>query len=159
MATSIAVTDHAGEFDLAVSRHWDDVFRFSLALSNDWAYAEDVAQEAFARLWERRSSIAWDRPVLPWLFVVSRHLVTDRFRRLRRRIEGLGPSLPDESVRVRWLDVQSALATLSRHERAALILTAVQGMSYEEAAELLASTPGALRAAVSRARGKLESAQ
>lgn len=50
MATSIAMTDQSIQaFDAAYTRHWDDVFRFSLALSNDWAYAEDVAQETFSR--------------------------------------------------------------------------------------------------------------
>jgi DNA-directed RNA polymerase specialized sigma24 family protein len=45
---------------------------------------------------------------------------------------------------------------LSPHDRAALVLTAIQGFSYDEAAVALDATPGALRAAVSRARAKLE---
>jgi RNA polymerase sigma-70 factor (ECF subfamily) len=59
---------------------------------------------------------------------------------------------------VRWLDVQTALATLSPLERTALILTAVEGWSYAEVAQAIETTEGALRAAVSRARDKLEAA-
>jgi DNA-directed RNA polymerase specialized sigma24 family protein len=43
-------------------------------------------------------------------------------------------------------------------ERTALVMTAVEGASYEEAGRVLETTAGALRAAVSRARTKLETA-
>ena len=66
------------------------------------------------------------------------------------------PPWHDESVQARWLDVQSAMATLSPIERTAIVLVAIEGWSYDETAEALSTTSGALRAAVSRARAKLE---
>jgi DNA-directed RNA polymerase specialized sigma24 family protein len=47
---------------------------------------------------------------------------------------------------------------LSPLERTALVLTAIEGTSYDEAARTLGTSAGALRAAVSRARQKLEAA-
>jgi DNA-directed RNA polymerase specialized sigma24 family protein len=47
---------------------------------------------------------------------------------------------------------------LSALERTALVMTAIQGATYEEAGRVLGTTAGALRAAVSRARAKLENA-
>jgi DNA-directed RNA polymerase specialized sigma24 family protein len=47
---------------------------------------------------------------------------------------------------------------LSSLERSALVLTAIEGATYDEAADVLGTTAGALRAAVSRARTKLETA-
>lgn len=35
--------------------HWSDVFRFALAWTNGWAEAEDLAQEAYLRLWNHRT--------------------------------------------------------------------------------------------------------
>jgi RNA polymerase sigma-70 factor (ECF subfamily) len=147
-------------YERAFAAHWDDVFRFSLAWTNDWAAAEDMAQDAYLRLWSARHRLDWEEPVLPWLLVATRRLATDRFRTLSKRLtpfrseaEGL-----DESVRARWLDVQSAMTALSPLERTALVLTAIEGTSYEEAARTLGTSPGALRAAVSRARQKLEAA-
>ena len=138
-------------------RYWDDVFRFSLAWTNDWAAAEDVAQEAFLRLWQHRSTLDWDRPVLPWLLVAARRLATDRFRSLRRRVMPRSTEVTfDEAMRDTWLDVQSAMKSLSPLERTALVLTAVEGWSYAEVAEAVGTTDGALRSAVSRAREKLE---
>ncbi len=134
-----------------------DVFRFVLAWTNDWTSAEDLTQETYLRLWRHRASIDWDRPILPWLLVTARHLANNRFRALRRRLAWTrsDPS-SDELIRARWIDVCRALGTLTPIERTALIMTAVEGWSYAEVAAALNTTEGALRAAVSRARDKLE---
>jgi DNA-directed RNA polymerase specialized sigma24 family protein len=50
------------------------------------------------------------------------------------------------------------MADLSPLERTALVMTAVEGATYNEAGRVLGTTAGALRAAVSRARTKLETA-
>jgi RNA polymerase sigma-70 factor, ECF subfamily len=144
-------------YEHAYSRHWADVFRFALAWTNDWAQAEDLAQDAFLRLWDHRARIDWNRPVLPWLFVTTRRLATDRFRRLRRRLLAEPvPATLESGVQDRWLDVRDAMKGLTPVERAAIVLTAVEGATYEEAAQALGTTAGALRAAASRARTKLE---
>jgi RNA polymerase sigma-70 factor (ECF subfamily) len=144
-------------YQVAFERYWEDVFRFALAWTNDWGAAEDLTQDAYLRLWQQRGSLDWQRPVLPWLLVVTRRLATDRFRALRRRIlpRSTAPTL-DEAVRDRWLDAQVAMALLSPLERSALVLTAVEGWTYAEVALALGTSDGALRAAVSRARAKLE---
>jgi len=135
------------------------VFRFALAWTNDWSAAEDLAQEAYLRLWNQRARLDWSRPVLPWLLVTTRRLATDRFRALRRRLLPTSqPATLDQAVQARWLDVCAAMAELSPLERTALVMTAVEGATYEEAGRVLGTTAGALRAAVSRARTKLEAA-
>lgn len=141
----------------AYAEHSADVFRFLLAWTNEWASAEDLTQEAYLRLWRHRSTIDWGRPVLGWLLVTARHLANNRFRALRRRLTPARSDLAaDESIRVRWMDVHNALGTLTPLERTALLMTAVEGWSYAEVAAVLQTTDGALRAAVSRARAKLE---
>ena len=162
MTTSMAITEPVElAYERAFQTLWPDVFRFALAWTNDWTAAEDLAQEAFVRLWNRRDRLDWSRPVLPWLLVATRRLATDRFRTLRRRL--LAPTHEasidgDPSLRARWLDVCAGMRDLSPLERTALVLTAVQGATYDEAGAVLGTTPGALRAAVSRARAKLETA-
>ena len=148
-------------YERAFEEHWTDVFRFALAWTNDWTSAEDLAQEAYLRLWNHRGRVDWGRPVLPWLLVTTRRLATDRFRVLRRRL--LAPTHAaaidtDPALRTRWLDVSAAMRDLSSLERTALVMTAIQGATYEEAGRVLGTTAGALRAAVSRARAKLENA-
>jgi RNA polymerase sigma-70 factor, ECF subfamily len=150
-------TDYA--YERAYEEHWSDVFRFALAWTNDWAAAEDLAQEAYLRLWNNRARIDWERPVLPWLLTTTRRLATDRFRALRRRLLPTSHTATlDAAVQDRWLDVRAAMDELSPLERTALVMTAVEGATYEEAGRVLGTTAGALRAAVSRARTKLETA-
>ena len=147
-----------GEYERAYAEHWRDVFRFALAWTNDRAAAEDLAQESFLKLWRHRSAFDWQKPVLSWLLVTARNLATDRYRRLRRRFLGAPPRSNGEETWDRWLDVRDAMSKLSPLERSALILIALEGYSSGEAAEVLGTSPGALRSAVSRARDKLEQA-
>ena len=153
----------APAFERAYADGWTPVFRLALAWTNDWPAAEEIAQEAFARLWARRDSVDWSEPILPWLLTTSRRLATDRFRRLRRALGQMGQvHVADTSLdldqRARWLDVRSAFSQLSPLERAALALTAVSGLDSEEAAQTLGTTSAAIRSAVFRARRKLEEA-
>jgi RNA polymerase sigma-70 factor (ECF subfamily) len=151
------VTDADLQYERAFETYWDDVFRFSLAWTNDWPAAEDLAQDAYVRLWQHRATLDWDRPVLPWLLVAARRLATDRFRSLSRRVLPRPSGNPfDEATQVRWLDVRAAMSRLSTLERTGLVLTAIEGWSYAEVAKALGTSDGALRAAVSRARAKLE---
>lgn len=161
MSADVAVA-HSIEaaYERAYEEHWQDVFRFALAWTNDPAAAEDLAQESYVRLWNGRTNIDWERPLLAWLLVTTRRLATDRFRALRRRLHMRVPrsTMLDGADVDRWLDVQAAMSRLSPLERTAIVLTALDGVSYTEAAVLLGTSAGALRAAVSRARDKLEEA-
>lgn len=144
-------------FNEAFRDEWPAVFRFAVAWTNDLSSAEDIAQQAFTVLWDRRRSIDWERPVIPWLLVVTRRLATDRFRRLKAPF--VPPRVRDlnEDGVATWLDVRAAFRKLSGRERAALISVAILGFTPDEASEPLGMSPGAVRAAVSRAREKLES--
>src|SRR5687767_9527056 len=111
-------------FNTAFERHWRSVFRFALAWTNDWAAAEDLAQDAFVRLWAKRTDIDWSTPILPWLLTTTHHLATDRFRRIQRAIlpRGTDTAALDSDARLRWLDVRRAMAVLTPFQRSALVL-------------------------------------
>ena len=144
------------EFNREYKRYWLPVFRFALAWTNDWAAAEDLSQEAFTRLWSKRAEFDWNRPTLPWLLTTTRRLATDRFRHLRASIrlsiQGQTAASVDSDARLRWLDLRPKLAHLSSQQRGALVLTAIVGLSSNEAAQVLGTSSGAIRAAISRAR-------
>lgn len=147
------------QFEDEFTRCWLPVFRFALAWTNDWSAAEDLAQEAFARLWATRGRIDWSAPVLPWLLTTTRRLATDRFRRLRRLAKLRGDSTSrgvlDQDAHHRWLDVSAAMAGLTPLQRSALVLVGVVGLDSEAAGRALGTSAGAVRAAVSRARAAL----
>jgi RNA polymerase sigma-70 factor (ECF subfamily) len=146
-------------FRLAAEELWMPVYRFALALTNDLGEADDVAQEAFVRLWRTRATIDWGEPAIGWLLVAARRVALDRFRRIARELR-LRPAPPvpvgiDAATVERFVDLRAQLAALTGHERAAILLAASEGWSTGEIAAALGISEGAVRAAASRGRAKL----
>jgi RNA polymerase sigma-70 factor (ECF subfamily) len=146
-------------FQRAAEELWTPVFRFALALTNDLSDADDVAQEAFLRLWRRRESIDWSRPALGWLLITARRIAMDRFRRLARDLRlRAAPPLPaglDATTVERFVDLRVQLVALTPTERTAILMSTAQGWSNEEIGSALGISAGAVRAAASRGRAKL----
>ena len=149
---------HAGAFEAAYEAAWLPVFRFALAWTNDWPAAEDLAQDAFLRLWDRRTELDWSAPVLPWLLVTTRRTAADRFRRLRRAFSVRGPIVvaPGSDARIEWLDLRASFRALSALERSALVLTALEDLGAADAGAILGIGANAVRSAASRGRSKLK---
>ena len=135
------------------------VYRFALALTNDLVEADDVAQEAFVRLWRSRATIDWSAPPIGWLLVAARRVAFDRFRRLGRELRlRPAPRTPaglDTATIDAFVDLRAQLGRLTAGERAALLLGAVEGWSPDEIGVALGISAGAVRAAASRGRAKL----
>jgi len=145
-------------FQRAAEELWTPVYRFALAITNDLSDADDVAQEAFARLWARRESVDWTEPILGWLLVTARRIAVDRFRQLARALR-FGAAAPPAAIDAhtidRFVDLRAELARLSPTERASILMAAVEGWTAEEIGASLGVSAGAIRAAASRGRVKL----
>ena len=64
-------------------------------------------------------------------------------------------TIPDQEDRLAVQDLHTALAKLPREQREALLLIGAEGLSYEEAAEALATRVGTIKSRVNRARTRL----
>jgi RNA polymerase sigma-70 factor (ECF subfamily) len=146
-------------FQRAAEELWMPVYRFALALTNELGGADDVAQEAFVRLWRSRATIDWSAPPIGWLLVAARRVAFDRFRRLARELRlRPAPSVPralDTATIDAFVDLRARLRALSPTERAAVLMAAVEGLTTDEIGGALGISPGAVRAAASRGRAKL----
>lgn len=152
--------------ELAFERVWRDemprIFLYA-ARHVGAADAHDVAAETFTVAWRRCDDIS--DPPFPWLLGVARHVVSNhvrtlqRGRRLQDRVRLLtavtGQSSPHLDFAER-LEALQRLAALSEKEREALLLTAWDGLSAEEAARLLGVSPAAVRKRISRARAAID---
>lgn len=151
-------------------RRWSGpLLRYIDRMVRDLATAEELVQEAFIRVHRARERYRPDARFSTWLYRIATNLALNELRRPRRRaihhssdeegappLPAAGPS-PDQvaDARRRGAAAERALAELPDKQRAALCLTAVEGLSYAEVAETLEVTEKAVKSLVHRARSSL----
>jgi RNA polymerase sigma-70 factor (ECF subfamily) len=136
------------------------LYRYCRHLTRSPWDAEDLAQETLARAFVTLAQLGAEPPnVQAWLFRVASNLWIDQMRRAGRPFGSLGHG-PEAQVSADPQEVREAagtlIARLSPQERAALVLKDVFDYSLEEIAEVLVTTPGAIKAALHRGRGRLQ---
>lgn len=141
-----------------------DVHRFALFLSGDPAAADDIVSETFIRLWHARGRVELTT-VKGYLLAIARNLFLEERRQMRRmtKVDERAPDArpgPDRCAQAS-MDLQivlGALQTLPEIDRAAVLLRAEEGLSYDEVAAALDISTVAARVKVHRARLKLAAA-
>jgi len=147
----------------AIARQIPHLRRFALALSSNRDQADDLVQDCLERalrkqrLWRRRGSLR------SWLFSVLYRTHIDQRRSRRRReiatapdvINTVGTQLPNQDHHVECRDIGEALDRLPEDQRSALLLIALEGFTYDEAAEVLNVPIGTVRSRLSRGRQAL----
>jgi RNA polymerase sigma-70 factor, ECF subfamily len=158
-------TDRELAFRELVVRYRHRVFAVCFRVLNDHADAEDATQETFVKLARGADAFRGDAKLSTWLYRVARNVCTDRIRHEARRpstpVEDVGaaggePSVADVSeAHATATVVGAALARLDDRSRLLLLLVAVDGLSYAEAAEVTDLPVGTVKSRVSRARVQL----
>jgi RNA polymerase sigma-70 factor (ECF subfamily) len=153
-----------------VERYERDVFNMAYWMLGDAAEAEDAAQEAFLRAYVKLPSYDSARSSFKtWLLSITSNHCIDRLRKRRVTLLPIDEPLffhpalasrevgPEQAVLVgeRNARVQSLLADLPSHYRAAVVLRYWYDMSYGEIAETLETTTYAVKALLFRARRML----
>ena len=133
------------------------VARALVIVAGSMAGAEELAQDAFARTYERWDRVAGMGSPAGYVYRAALNLHRSRLRRasvaLRHAGHGAVPtSVPEPGVRH---EVREMLASLPRAQREALMLVEWLGYSAEEAARILGVRPSSVRGRVHRARQSL----
>jgi RNA polymerase sigma-70 factor (ECF subfamily) len=157
-------------WDQVVHEHSGRVFRLAYRLTGNRHDAEDLTQEVFVRVFRSLDSYT-PGTFEGWLHRITTNLFLDQARRKARiRFDAFAddaetrlPSravTPDTSVMdgVFDDDVESALADLPPDFRAAVVLCDVEGLSYEEIADVLDLKLGTVRSRIHRGRTMLRKA-
>lgn len=137
--------------------------RYARSLARDETHAEDLVQDTLVRAYEGRGSFRSGGNLRGWLLSIMHNTFIDNRRRHvaeLRRLEQAAAfvdtiALPEQESRVRLQQVQAAFMRLPDEQRAALHLVAVEGLSYQEAADALKIPIGTLMSRLSRARAAL----
>lgn len=114
--------------------------------------AEDVVQDALVRLWEMRESLS--APLDKLAGVMSRNLCIDRLRRRKPTTSPEGLEITDSETGddYRYEAIMRIADQLPVLQQAAFRMRHIDGMRYEDMAEMLSTTPENARQLVSRAR-------
>lgn len=150
------------DFAAFYERYARDVYRFSLYLSADFALAEDLTAETFARAWVARDRIRVGS-VKAYLLMIARNLYRDGIRKrhefaLPENFEVIDPAPGPETAaqaRDELQQVLSALARIPEHEREVLLMATVEGLSHQAIAVALNLSVDAVKVRVHRARVRL----
>jgi RNA polymerase sigma-70 factor (sigma-E family) len=140
--------------------HYADMVRLAFYLTGSWAVAEELAQEAFVRLWRRWGGLRDRHAALGYLHttVVNLSRSTLRRRLLELRYQrSIGEEGHDVDPVV-GLDVARALAALPTRKRACVVLRHLVDLSVEETAAVLGISVGSVKSQTHKGLRLLEAA-
>ncbi|HHU08816.1 MAG TPA: RNA polymerase sigma factor SigE [Intrasporangiaceae bacterium] len=153
-----------------VSEHSSRVYRLAYRLTGNVHDAEDLTHDVFIRVFR---SLHTYRPGTfeGWLHRITTNVFLDKMRRKQRirfdaltdewaaRLPGRSPS-PEQVYADTHLDsdIQEALNALPPSFRAAVVLCDIEGLTYEEVAEVLDIKLGTVRSRIHRGRAQLRTA-
>ena len=132
----------------------------------DSTRADDAVAEVFLTAWRKIDAVPEGGDALLWLYAVAHKVISHHRRssRRRNRLEmklnsiGVGPLPPIDDLVVRRDDAERALLAASRlreKDQEVLRLAIWEELSHAEIAEVIGSTPGAVKQRLFRARQAL----
>jgi RNA polymerase sigma-70 factor, ECF subfamily len=137
--------------------------RFARYIVRDMDRADDLVQECLTRAIAKLHTWTPGTNLRAWLFVILKNCHINEVRRQRpsSEIPADHPMLrvpANQDAHISLLEVRDAFLRLSEEHREVLLLVAIEGLQYEEAAAILGVPLGTVRSRLSRARQALRDA-
>jgi RNA polymerase sigma-70 factor (ECF subfamily) len=137
--------------------------RFARYMARDVDYADDLVQECLARAIANIESWQPGTNLRAWLFVILKNVFRNDKRREKHEIahlnrletEAVSTAPARQHTQLMLSEIQEAFLQLSEDHREVLMLIAVEGLRYEEAAQILEISVGTVKSRLSRARNAL----
>jgi RNA polymerase sigma factor (sigma-70 family) len=134
------------------------------------ALADDLTQTTFLKLHRARAAYCPDLPLKPWIFTIAASVRRDELRRIYRlpphvgetELEQAEPQPSKETAAFKETEVsneveavRAAVDRLPESQRTVLHLHLHEELTFEQIAQVLGTTPGAVRVRASRAYERL----
>lgn len=136
--------------------------RYARLLTGDRNRADDLVQDAIERALAREATFRDGSKLRPWLFSLMHNLFVDGTRS-REAVDWSADTnelpemaAPRSSDPAEMRDIHKALEKLPTEQREVLLLVAIEGLRYREAAEVLALPVGTVMSRLARAREKMQ---
>jgi RNA polymerase sigma-70 factor (ECF subfamily) len=155
-------------FEALVRKYQDRVYNLCRYMLKNPEDAQDAAQDVFLKAYRALKGFRPDSTLYTWIVRITVTTCLDYRRKSCRevsRTEPLTEDLPSEEPLPEQLyesaeiprSIQPALQKLPEKLRAAIVLREIEGLSYEEIAEVLHTSSGTVKSRISRAREELRS--
>ena len=167
------IGDRSVLFEGLIRDSYKQAFGLAYRLTGNSSEAEDLVQESFVRAYRFFHRYDDSLPFTSWLYRIMTNAHIDMVRRKGRirttSLEASGsdgettwdlPDLdasPDRQMLLNALDepVQKALMTMTAEFRTAVLLADVEGLAYEEVAEIMKTSVGTVRSRIHRGRKQI----
>ncbi len=166
-------------FQELVKRFQKNVFALLYQLAPEWRDLNDLSQEVFIRVYRGIHNLRNPKIFRSWLNQIVLNLFYDELRKRPRRIKtvSMDQSYEDDSGESEFYKeikdsklkpdeiisnletrdaIKSAMTQLPEQFRTAIVLRELQGLQYEEIAELLGCALGTVKSRIWRARERLQ---
>jgi RNA polymerase sigma-70 factor (ECF subfamily) len=152
------------EFKIQVLPLKHKLFRLSLRMLGRVEEAEDSVQDALVKLWTRREELAKYKSTEAFAMTITKNLCLDRIRSKGyqevRVSEQLAVNLPEEGEEIlERADftgfVRKIIENLPEQQKAIMQMRDIEGMEYDQIAEVMELNINAIRVNLSRARKKV----
>lgn len=150
------------EFEHAVELYADSLYRVAFRLTGKSDLASELVQETCLQAWQGLDSLRDRSRLRAWMFGILRFQYSKLLRRESRYSElpgGIAEMIPDKAppskADVQEI-VQTAIGKLDESYRLPILLVSMEGISVDEAAEILGLPRGTVLSRLHRGREKLK---
>jgi RNA polymerase sigma-70 factor (sigma-E family) len=142
---------------LLYERHYAELVRLAFALTNDWDLAEELAQEAFVRVWHSWGNIRDQQSAPAYLRTTVINLARRSLRRrLQERRAWRDAGAPRAADPGASIDLLCALARLPARKRACVVLRFYLDLSEADTATALGISVGTVKSQTAKALQRLQ---
>jgi RNA polymerase sigma-70 factor, ECF subfamily len=170
--TPAAEADKRASFEREALVHLDSLYRVALRLTGNAAEADDLVQETMLKAYRAWHQFQQGTNAKGWLLTILRHAFINEYRRRTRHpetvdVDAIEPfsvfeEVQDDDPQGTFFDrivddeVLKAIDQLPEQFREAVVLSDVEGLSYEEIARILEVPVGTVKSRLFRARRQLQ---
>lgn len=137
--------DDRTAFDIIYRQYYHAVYQNALKIARDVSIAEDILQEVFIILWEKRKMIDINRSISGWLFVVCYNKAISQLRKklqeslALQQVQQASANIVEDVTKyeAQYEMLETAIAQLSPQKRKVFELCKLQHKTYEETAAIL----------------------
>ena len=148
-------------FDACVASCADSMYRVAWRLTGHVATAEDLVQESYTQAWKNIDALRDPKRMRSWLFAILRNQYLKTCRTKSPMTSNVFETIEDQQLdRVQKTEnvdlVQRAIEQLDENQRLPILLVSMEGLSVEEAAEILNVPRGTVLSRMHRGRKRLK---